>query len=94
MGFVVNPIVWVANAFLPLALAQWHAGRLNRGAVFGAVAVACAALPLVWSLGLTLEIGYYVWLSSMVIFPVGSFLCWHLQRRAEPGRQVPRATPV
>ena len=78
MGFVANPVVWLANVLLAFALAQWHTGHLKRGASVGAVAVACAALPLVWPLGLTLEIGYYVWLSSMVIFLAGSLLSSHL----------------
>ena len=72
MGFVANPIVWLANVLLVAGLAQLHTGRLKGAAVLGAVAVGCAALPLVWSLGLDLEIGYYVWLSSMAIFLVGA----------------------
>ena len=81
MGFVVNPIVWLANVLLLIGLVRFHAGRLKFAAISGAAAGAFAAIPLVWSQGLVLEIGYYVWLSSMVLFLVGASLCWHLRHR-------------
>lgn len=88
MGFLVNPIGWLANVLLAAGLVLFHAGRFKPAVIIGAAAAACAAMPLVWPLGLALEIGYYMWMSSVVIFLVGSSLCWHLRHRAEVGRSA------
>lgn len=41
----------------------------------------CAALPLAWSLGLDLEIGNYVWLSSMANFLAGALVVLTMSSR-------------
>ena len=92
MGFVI-PFVWIANVFLPIGLLTFHAGRLKWAAIAGAAAAACAAMPLVVPLGFALEIGYYAWLSSMVVFLVGSSLGWHLRHRDEAARGPLTASP-
>ena len=95
MGILVNPIAWLANMFLPIGLVLCHADSFKGAAIAGAAAAACAAIPLVVPLGFALESGYYVWSSSMLVFLVGSFLCWHLRQRAEAERElVSGSTPA
>jgi len=92
LGWTFAPIEWLANVLLPIGVGQFHAGRLRSAAIFGAAAVGCASLPLlrphadVMDGGAVLEVGYYAWLSSMVIFFVGSSLAWGLRRLLSESR--------
>jgi hypothetical protein len=87
VGFIVNPIVWLANVLLVIGLVLFHVGRFKSAVIIGAAAGAWR-LCRWWPLGLDLEIGYYMWMSSVVIFLVGSSLCWHLRHRAEADRSA------
>jgi hypothetical protein len=83
IGFVGNPIAWLANVLLPFGMVLFHKGRLRNAAIFGAAAMGCASVPLILPMGLALEVGYYVWLSSMAIFFVGSSMAWRGMMRKE-----------
>jgi hypothetical protein len=88
LGWTVTPLTWLANVLLLIGVMQFREGRLRSAAIFGAAVAGCASQLLVWPPGgdNVLEVGYYVWLSSMVIFFVGSSLAWRLRRLLSESR--------